>query len=226
MTGGALQRSSGRGPAAVVIMRGCGAERSIARSEVDIKRWLEGPPSVDAVRPGRCPECGAAGSPPGEPHGLHGHGLRDRQFRGPCSPGEPPVIVVVRVRRYRCQRCGAVVTVAPRETAARRLYTLSAVAWALALFGVARLSEPDARRGTSPWRIVGAAAARRWVTLRRWVIAITGRRLFGRLPRPPDRCTTRQAAERIAIAVSAHAPPTLASVPLPARAFFGAVHAA
>lgn len=117
-------------------------------------------------------------------------------------------------------------TVAPRETAARRLYTLGAIAWALALFGVARLPEADVRRGTCPWRIVGAAAARRWRSLRRWVAAVAERRLFGQLARPPDGCGARQAAERIAIAVSAHAPPTLASVPLPARAFFGAVHVA
>jgi hypothetical protein len=117
-------------------------------------------------------------------------------------------------------------TVVPRETAARRLYTLPAVAWALALYGVSRLSQVEVRRSTSPWRVVGAAAARRWCSLRRWVSAIAARRLFARLPRPPGGCGVRQAAERIATAVSAHAPPTLASVPLAARAFLGAVHAA
>src|SRR4051812_21655518 len=114
-------------------MRGRGATRSILRSELDFKRWQQSPPSVDAVRPGRCPGGGAGGSPPGEPHGLHGHGLRERQLRGPVAPGAPPAIVVLRIRRYRCRPCGVVVTVAPRETAAGRLYTLSAVAWALAL---------------------------------------------------------------------------------------------
>jgi len=117
-------------------------------------------------------------------------------------------------------------TVAPRETATGRLYTLNAVAWALALFGVARLPEADVRRSTSPWRVVGAAAARRWQSLRRWIAAVGKRRLFTRLPRPPCGCSARQAAERIAIAVSAYAPPTVASAPLPARAFLGAVHAA
>jgi len=117
-------------------------------------------------------------------------------------------------------------TVVPRETAPGRLYTVSAVAWALALFGVARLSEAQARWSTSPWRVVGSAAARRWITLRRWVAAAVDRRLLYRLPRPPAGCCPRQAAKRIAIAASAHAPPTLASVPLPARAFFGAVHVA
>jgi hypothetical protein len=135
-------------------------------------------------------------------------------------------MVVLRVRRYQCQPCGAVVTVVPRETAPGRLYTLSAVAWALALFGISRLPEQDVRRGTSPWSIVGVAAVRRWITLRRWVAAVRDRRLFGRLFRPPDGCSARQAAAQIAITTAAHASPTLATLPVPARAFFGAVQAA
>jgi len=130
-SGEALQRSSGRGAATVIAMRGCGAGRSFARSDVDIKRWLEAPTFVDAIRPGRCSGCSGAGSPPGLPRGPHGHGLRERQFRGPSSPGAPPTIVVLSVRRYRCQGCGTVMTVVSRETAAWRLYTVSAMAWAL-----------------------------------------------------------------------------------------------
>jgi hypothetical protein len=173
-----------------------------------------------------CPACGAAGCPPGKPKGLQGHGLRERQFRGPTSPGATPVLMVLWVRRYRCQPCGAVVTVVPQETSPRRLYTSKAIAWALALFGVARLPERDVRGSTSPWRIVGAAAVHRWPSLRRWVRAVRQRHLFPRLARPPTGCSLRETAAQIAISVSAYAPPTLASLPLPARAFFGAVHAA
>lgn len=221
-----MQRPPGRGPTAVLSMRGRGAPRSILRSGVDIKRWRASPPSVEALRPSRCPACGAAGRPAGRPRGLHGHGSRERQFRGPASPGAPPEIVVLRVRRYRCQPCGVVVTVAPREAATGRLYTITAVAWALALFGVSRLPEREVRRCTSPWRVVGACATRRWVSLRRWITAVVGRRLFIRLRRPPGGCDARKAAAQIAIAVSAHASPTVASLPLPACAFLGAVHAA
>jgi hypothetical protein len=134
--------------------------------------------------------------------------------------------VVLRVRRYQCQRCDGIMTVVPRETAPGRLYTLSSVAWALALFGVSRLREQDVRRNTSPWTIIGAAAARRWTSLRRWMAAIRRGRLFGRIARPSDSCGARQGAAQVAIATAAHASPTLASVPLPARAFFGAVRAA
>ena len=142
------------------------------------------------------------------------------------SPGAKPVMAVLRVRRYQCQPCGAVVTVLPRETAPGRLYTLSAIAWALALFGISRLPEQAVRGATSPWSIVGAAAVRRWISLRRWVAAVADRRLFRRLPRPPDGCSARQAAAQIAITTAAHALPTLAPLPAPARAFFGAVQAA
>ena len=75
--------------------------------------------------------------------------LRERQFRGPTSPGATPTIVVLRVRRYRCQPCGAVLTVVPRETATGRLYTLSAIAWALALFGVTRVRRENHRHGSA-----------------------------------------------------------------------------
>lgn len=77
-------------------MSGRRAPRSILRSDVDIKRWQQSPPSVDAVRPGTCPACGAAGHAPGQPKALHGHGLRERQFRGPSTPGAPPALVVRR----------------------------------------------------------------------------------------------------------------------------------
>jgi hypothetical protein len=48
----------------------------------------------------------------------------------------------------------------PRETSRGRLYTASAVAWALALFGVEHVSAAQVRRRTSPWSVVGATA--RW----------------------------------------------------------------
>ncbi|MDE3097592.1 MAG: hypothetical protein KGK07_16520 [Chloroflexota bacterium] len=64
------------------------------------------------------------------------------------------------------------------------------------------------------------------MSLRRWVVAVVARRLFGRLRRPPDGCDARKAAAQIAIAVSAHAAPTEASLPVPARAFLGAARAA
>jgi hypothetical protein len=44
----------------------------------------------------------------------------------------------------------AILMMVPRETSRGRLYTASAVAWALALFGVEHVSAAQVRRRTSP----------------------------------------------------------------------------
>ena len=202
-----------------------GAQGSIVRSEVDVKRWAVEPPSVDAVRPRTCPRCGQPGDQPGRRLGLHGHGLRDRQIRGPLQPGGQPALVVLQIRRYRCQGCCAVVTVLPREAAPRRHYSAPAIAWALALFGLMGLPLAEVRARTSPWSVVGAAAAGAWASLRRWIEATASRRLFRRLRCPPDTRSRRHRAGQIATTVAAHAPPTVSDLPIAARAFLGAVHA-
>jgi hypothetical protein len=77
--------------------------------------------------------------------GLHSHGLRARQFRGPLAPGDVPAVTVVLVRRYRCQRCRAVLTVGPAETLTGRLFSAAAVGWALALYGLSMLAPAEVR---------------------------------------------------------------------------------
>jgi hypothetical protein len=192
---------------------------------VDVKAWVVQVPEVDAVRPTVCPCCGRPGQPAGERLGIIGHGLRERQQRGPMVAGGAPQLVVIRVRRYACQ-CGAILTVVPRETLPARLYTISAVAWALALFGVDGVSPSEVRRRTSPWAIVGATAAAGWATLRRWVAAVRDRRLLPEVRACPTDFTDRQMAERAAATMAALAPPALATVSIAARAFVGAARAA
>src|SRR5215213_1254852 len=109
---------------------------SVVQSALDLKSWQERPPTVDEARPASCPGCGAASCPVGSPRKLQGHGTRDRQVRGPGGPGQAPTTVVLRVRRYRCVRCGAVIVVVPREVRARRLYSVAAIGFALALWGL------------------------------------------------------------------------------------------
>jgi hypothetical protein len=203
-----------------------GAGQKIVASELDVKAWLAAVPGVDSVRPGTCPSCGRAGHPTGKQLGIIGHGLRERQQRGPLVAGGPPQVVTVRVRRYAC-RCGAILMVVPREMLRGRLYTASAVAWALALFGVEHAAPADVRRRTSPWSVVGAtAAAAGWATLRRWVRAVRALRLLSRVrPAPPD-FTDRQVAERAAMTAAAHAPPSLATLAISSRAFAGGARAA
>ena len=68
-------------------------------------------------------------------------------------------LIVLRIRRYLCQGCHAVVTVLPREAAPRRHYSVPAIAWALALFGLTGLAYAEVRARTSP--LAGGGRRRR-----------------------------------------------------------------
>ena len=57
----------------------------IVYSAVEVKKWVERVPGVEQVRPARCSRCGAASRPLGAPLVVVGHGLRDRQVRGPAE---------------------------------------------------------------------------------------------------------------------------------------------
>jgi hypothetical protein len=199
--------------------------RGVVRSDIDVKTWKHQTPSVGAVRPSRCPACLAPSRPVGEGLVLHGHGTRARQFRGPAAPMATPEIRVVDLRRYECQRCGAVTTVGPAETLTKRLYSAAAIAWALALFGLSLLSSAAVRELVSPSRIIGYAAAPRWATLSRWCAAAAEGRLFEAVRSLAPSGTARQVAETVAVAVGAYALPS-PSPPAPdVLAFLGATHA-
>ncbi len=151
---------------------------------------------------------------------LWGHGLRTRQVRGPLAPGEKPVLVTVDGRRYQCQICDAVVIVEPRSVLRYRHFSASAIAMALALFGVEDLPAPEVRRRVSPWRTVGHSACGGWITLHRWIdVARQGRLLPGARHRVAG--NDRAVASRVAHAVAARAPPPW-DAPIAARAFAGA----
>ena len=194
----------------------------IVHLALDVKTWIANPPSVEAARPGQCPKCGTASRPPGALLGLWGHGVRERQQRGPLDAEGVPREVTVAVRRYQCRCCGAVIQVVPSDTAPRRHYSRSAIALAVALFGVARRTITEIRRRVSPWQVVGDGAAGSWAALRRWVAAIRRGGLFPTVRAIPAGFTARQAAERIAMTVAAHAPPACAALPLEHQVFVGA----
>jgi hypothetical protein len=199
---------------------------SVVQSAVDLKTWQQRQPTVDEVRPSHCPACGAASCPVGGPLGLHGHGRRERQVRGPQAPGERAVLQDIRVQRYRCVRCTAVIVVVPREMCARRLYSLAAIGLALALWGLVQTTAAEVRQRISPAQIVGAAAVTGWVTLRRWARAVAQQRLFPSLPDAGPGATLRQVAAQAAAALGALSDPTTRPLGPEARAFFGAAHAA
>jgi hypothetical protein len=199
-----------------------GALQTIVHGKVGVKLWLLAIPGVDVLRPGTCPVCGQAGCPTGGDLGIVGHGLRERQFRGPPGPGQVPKVVLLHVRRFLC-KCGAVLTVVPCETIPRRLYTSSAVGWALALFGVQRLSAVEVRRQTSPSGIIGAGGITDWPTLRRWIRAIRAGTLLCGLRASPSEFTARQTAERAALGLASLGPPPSGEALVATRAFHGAV---
>jgi hypothetical protein len=133
---------------------------------------------------------------------------------------------VVMARRYRCQRCSAVVVVVPSETVPRRHYTACAIAFALALYGVCTQSHAEVREQVNPSKIVGVAAERRWSTLGRWIDAVAERALFEAVPAMPSGLPRREVAARAAMAIGAHAPPAVQQGAPEVRAFVGAAQMA
>jgi hypothetical protein len=199
---------------------------SVVQSAIGIKRWQQRVPTVDEARPARCPICKAASHPTGGALQLHGHGTRERQVRGPGGPDEAAVLVVITARRYRCVPCRTVLVVVPQEVRARRLYSASAIGFALALWGLVLATAADVRRRISPATIVGATAAAGWATLRRWTRAVKDRHLFAEAPLPPPTATLRQVAASAAATSAACADPTTRPLAIAHRAFFGAAQAA
>jgi hypothetical protein len=168
----------------------------IVYSAINVKNWAEKSPSADRVRPASCSRCGAASRPPGEPLVLVSHGLRERQVRGPAGPSDEPETRVVRVRRYRCQRCGGLTTVLPRGLTARRHYSASAIGLALCLHGLRGLSVGETRQRVCTWPV--GFETERWTTLASWVVAIRQGRLFPRVRPAPPGASLRSRAERAA----------------------------
>jgi len=140
---------------------------------------------------------------------------------GPTEAGGTPATLTVPCRRFRCVPCGAVVLVVPRAMLRRRWYSACAIALALALFGIERVSPPAIRGQISPFGKVGYRAAAGWVTLGRWVDAVRSGQLFPRVRPSPAAFTRRQVAERAATTLGSRAPPPM-DAPLTVRAFIGA----
>jgi hypothetical protein len=122
---------------------------------------------VGAVRPPRCLECGCEAVVPGRLLGLHGHGTRARSLLGPEGPDLPPKEGEVLLRRYLCQRCGAVLVVGPYEVLPGLRYRATAVVIALAQLAEGR-SSVAIRTRVSPQQILGHDGRRSWRSPARW----------------------------------------------------------
>jgi hypothetical protein len=144
---------------------------------------------------------------------------------GPVEPLRDPVALDVSCRRYLCVACGAVVLVVPSGMLRGRRYSGPAIAQALALFGLGRLSPAEVRRRTSADKFIGTTASAGWVTLLRWCEAVRDGRLFPDVRASPASFTRRQVAERAASTIGGRAPPPV-NASLVVRAFVGAARAA
>lgn len=141
---------------------------------------------------------------------VHGDGTRERQVWGPRSPDGAPELTTIRARRYECQGCGACMVVVPADVLPGRLYSGPAIALALALWALLGMAAAAVRTRISPFSIVGATAAGRWITLRRWALDAGRGRLFATSRAAPPAFTARKHAERAASALRALAPSDLA----------------
>lgn len=142
----------------------------IVHHAFDVKTWLAAPPTVDDARPAAC-RCGAPSRPTGGALGLHGHGLRERQLRGPTAVDGSPTTVTITCRRYRCTHCAAVLTVVPRGVAPFKHYGFAAIAMALALWLIVGEPVREVRRRVCAWQLTREATSS-WPTLRRWARAM------------------------------------------------------
>jgi hypothetical protein len=119
-----------------------------------------------------------------------------------------------------------VLVVVPREVQGRRLYSVAAIGFALALWGLVQASAAEVRQRVNPATITGAAAVTGWVSLQRWARAVRDKHLFASSPLPVPGSTLREVAALAAAALSASANPTTRALPIEQRAFLGAAHAA
>jgi hypothetical protein len=185
----------------------------ILHHTLDVKGWLASPPSPESARPGACPDCDAPSRPTGGRLGLHGHGFRDRQLRGPADAWGPPTWIVIACRRYCCLNCDAILTVVPRGVAPGRHYGHAAIAMALTLWAIARETVAEVRRRVCAWSTT-VEDVTRWPTLKRWARAARGALGDASL-------SLIAAAARAGQIAIGRAPPSLRRAPREAQAFAG-----
>jgi hypothetical protein len=120
---------------------------------------------------------------------------------------------VIECRRYRCVRCGAVLTVVPRGVAPRRHYGHAAFAMALTLWAIERDPVATVRGRVCAWPITSESVTR-WPTLQRWARA--ARRTLG-----DTGVSLIAAAARVAQIAIGRAPPSLRTAPRAVQACAG-----
>lgn len=174
---------------------------------LSVKEFLRHTWSVEALRPTSCPSCDAPARL-GSRIQLYGHGTRTRLALGPMSLGDAPSLTSLRLRRYRCRLCTAVLTVGPATLLHRFLYTATAVVTALSLWAVEGVSVANLRPLVSPYSSWSASRPRSWRSLVRWAQRSRAGSLWVRVSatEEPER---RMAARRVVEQLRGLGPPLL-----------------
>lgn len=190
-------------------------------SDVDVKEWISGCPSVDRLRPNRCPWCGTAARPIGEGLNLWGHGTRERQFFGLLSFDGSPREIILKVRRFLCTECARTCTVLPCQACPTRRYLLPTIALALAMWSLGQdpLAAVAIRRMLSPINASSTSAPRRtWPQLLRWAKADD----LCSVDSAADGFLPQKRAERLTQSFASRGPPGRRGLTLQKRAYLGA----
>jgi hypothetical protein len=188
----------------------------VLRCPFGVKEW---PPDVNAARPSHCVKCGRATYAEGRLL-LHGNGLVERQMRGPATADGKPTFVVIKVREYECQGCGAAMRVVPRAVVPRKHFSGCAIAMALAIVGLLEQSAAVARQRVNEAQT--GYGARGWRSVGRWIADVAGGRLFAELDLRELPKSAREVARRASQALCGRAPPTSRSGPPEHQAYAGA----
>lgn len=154
---------------------------------------------------------------------LHGHGLAERQQRGPAAEGGQPTCAGIIVRRYLCTACNTVMRVLPASSVPRKHFSGAAIAMAFALWGLGGKSARGVREQVSDQKILGAGA-RGWDSLSRWVREVAAGRLFAGLGLSSIAGGPRKIAARAGQALIGWASATAREASPEAAAFNGASH--
>jgi len=137
---------------------------------------------------------------------LHGHGTRARGVWGSEELGGAPELVDVRVRRYHCQKCGAVPVVGPRGLVPGYMYLATSIGLALWMWGALGRRDAEVREAVGINRVTGTSRPERWPTVRRWARAAVAGRIWRSIQSGAEG-QRRELAERVSRILCARAGP-------------------
>lgn len=119
--------------------------------------------------------------------------------------GGVPVLREVTVRRYQCQQCRLVMAVTTEALLPRKHYGAGTIGLALWLWSVTRWSAAKIREVLSPRKMLGAAAASGWASVKRWAGQASSGGLWRAISTKLE-AALRQQTERVMRQLSAFGP--------------------